>query len=339
MKLVTLKPRLARLQTCRASRLRLACRFLQRAVADQPGVSARRAAALRLRRPSHVRTETRGARVVDARAFIEHRLQQHLHFHQALVSVLRARESASSASREASASRLVRASRLAVTVLRRDQGRLVHTTLAREWMRSPMRGGQAGHRNDAHARHVAEVKGGNAPASPKLASIVLRLQIDSAPGWPADRSARALRRARSTSISADRAGRGTSTVNTASDVAFLAAIVRTRATRQIVRSIREDEKITPIWATHSTVRLVWRKPPTAASETNGQSVSIEHANIPIRTRPAQASAVSQDLLAEMAKRPTTAAQHIDSTVMDRVAEDVIRRIDKRARIERERRGL
>jgi hypothetical protein len=37
--------------------------------------------------------------------------------------------------------------------------------------------------------------------------------------------------------------------------------------------------------------------------------------------------------------PVTPAIKIDSALMDRLAEDVIRRVERRARIERERRGL
>jgi hypothetical protein len=73
--------------------------------------------------------------------------------------------------------------------------------------------------------------------------------------------------------------------------------------------------------------LVWRSAPRPASDAA------------IETRPPDArSAALRDELAH-SSRPALQMKDLDGTLLDRLTDDVIRRVERRARIERERRGL
>ncbi|HET8774101.1 MAG TPA: hypothetical protein VFP80_09935 [Thermoanaerobaculia bacterium] len=86
--------------------------------------------------------------------------------------------------------------------------------------------------------------------------------------------------------------------------------------------------------------LVWRTAPQAQAE---MPHGAAHASPPMTfSRPAARSAAAQELAPEAPRRAT---QHplrpgdLDPALLDRLTDDVIRRVEKRVRIERERRGL
>lgn len=89
--------------------------------------------------------------------------------------------------------------------------------------------------------------------------------------------------------------------------------------------------------------LVWRKPSPSAPEGAAHPLDRDRES-PTTSARANASASQADkvpTVAIMAQQAHEAvrANLLDSAVADRLADDVIRRVEKRLRIERERRGL
>jgi len=92
------------------------------------------------------------------------------------------------------------------------------------------------------------------------------------------------------------------------------------------------------WATKRPIDLVWRSSPNvaaAASPARRAEMSYSSSISASRSTPAQPSAVSS----RSRDATVVCATALDPALANRLADDVIRRIDHRARIERERRGL
>ncbi|MGH8236478.1 MAG: hypothetical protein ACREXP_05575 [Steroidobacteraceae bacterium] len=97
----------------------------------------------------------------------------------------------------------------------------------------------------------------------------------------------------------------------------------------------------PMRAPAATTSLVWRKSaPTAAEQAEQRAQpDIDSPSAPARSSsPAATNAAIPTITAQQA-REAVRANLLDSAVADRLADDVIRRVEKRMRIERERRGL
>jgi hypothetical protein len=87
--------------------------------------------------------------------------------------------------------------------------------------------------------------------------------------------------------------------------------------------------------------LAWRKPPHAI----GEGAAVEELGNVAQKSPARAAQTREAVLAAPAAQVrATAAEAmrlmaLDPKLIDRLADDVVRRVEKRVRIERERRGL
>jgi len=97
-------------------------------------------------------------------------------------------------------------------------------------------------------------------------------------------------------------------------------------------------------ATHAPATpasLVWRKPPSPAEQLEAKpDIDADGVQAPARTTgsPPAATAPLPTITPQQA-REAVRANLLDGAVADRLADDVIRRVEKRLRIERERRGL
>lgn len=91
----------------------------------------------------------------------------------------------------------------------------------------------------------------------------------------------------------------------------------------------------PAWATKSPVDSVWRAPPDKTSASVARATNSQESS--------HTSAVTSAIHTPPASKPTeraaVCATALDPGLADRLAADVIRRIDRRARIERERKGM
>lgn len=92
----------------------------------------------------------------------------------------------------------------------------------------------------------------------------------------------------------------------------------------------------PSWATKSPVDLVWRAPAEQASPSAARATSSREST---HTTSVTASAQTPPLPSNMTARTIVRATELEPGLASRLADDVIRRIDRRARIERERQGM
>jgi hypothetical protein len=133
--------------------------------------------------------------------------------------------------------------------------------------------------------------------------------------------------------------------------AVLPAQPRRRAAMTLATPTRESRAAAPTQAPSKPMRspaattpLVWRKSTSPAREPVDEQSIAESDSTAARARsnsPAPISSAGPPAPAITAQqaREVLRANLLDSTVADRLADDVIRRVEKRMRIERERRGL
>jgi hypothetical protein len=98
----------------------------------------------------------------------------------------------------------------------------------------------------------------------------------------------------------------------------------------------------PLRALTAPPSLVWRQPPAPASEEAEERADLDSnsPSAPSRTGasvPTSAAAIPATMPQQV--REAVRANLLDGAVAERLADDVIRRVEKRLRIERERRGL
>jgi hypothetical protein len=84
-------------------------------------------------------------------------------------------------------------------------------------------------------------------------------------------------------------------------------------------------------------QLVWRREPASGSESGHESRRIDHFVSSPSSRSSMHDAPGRAVA--QASRAALQANAIDPALLDRLTDDVIRRVERRARIERERRGL
>lgn len=111
-----------------------------------------------------------------------------------------------------------------------------------------------------------------------------------------------------------------------------------RAARALARSAttaRDSVSALPAWATQSPVDLVWRAPSDPSSTSSAHAARARPAGTvaatPLLQTPPAASRTSEQTIVRAAA--------LEPGLAERLADDVIRRIDRRARIERERKGM
>ena len=333
-----------------ARRLKLVGDFVSHVGDESTTHGAVRAAALRLRKTQRQQVARAAQNVthVDARTFIESRAQRHLHFHYAIQLPRGASGGSSDTASTHAATR--NNPRFAAAITRYSKSAVARGEVRR------------GARRLAGGTRLPEPVAGSGAstlASPREANWPSRLRVSSPTPSSAARSAlfgRAValveRRqrlpGRVSAVGHGTQRRGMATLRRRADEdqghstpAFIATTIRTRATRRIVRTIHEDEQPTAFSSTPSSVRLTWRRPQKPdSSEVPSLSQSIERAIPAPRVRASQASpSTTQSSSFDLATATPSNFQRMDSAAVDRFAEDIIRRIDKRARIERERRGL
>jgi hypothetical protein len=131
----------------------------------------------------------------------------------------------------------------------------------------------------------------------------------------------------------------------------LPAQPRRRAAMTLATPTRESRAAAPTQSaskpTHSPAAatpLVWRKSTSAAREQFDEQSIAESDSTPSRTRSSSPAPISNaapptPAITAQQAREAVRANLLDSAVADRLADDVIRRVEKRMRIERERRGL
>lgn len=101
-------------------------------------------------------------------------------------------------------------------------------------------------------------------------------------------------------------------------------------------------KMTPAAAFSRAPELIWRKEPTSRKDAPGDAASSEPQ---VAGRPPTATAADTTVTqsSSQPERPPSpkpvSLSDLEPSFVDRLAEDVIRRVERRARIERERRGL
>jgi hypothetical protein len=103
-----------------------------------------------------------------------------------------------------------------------------------------------------------------------------------------------------------------------------------------------DEAESLLASRHRAASIVWRRAPGTGDPNEGTGQpSIRQASATPRTdRSGDApSAATMSVVRSAAVAPPAAILKLDGPAIDRLAEDVIQRIDRRLRIERERRGL
>ena len=92
----------------------------------------------------------------------------------------------------------------------------------------------------------------------------------------------------------------------------------------------------PAWANKSPVDLVWRAPSDKASPSVARATNSRES---MHTTAVTPSALTPPSASKTTERPIVCATALEPELADRLAADVIRRIDRRARIERERKGM
>ena len=90
------------------------------------------------------------------------------------------------------------------------------------------------------------------------------------------------------------------------------------------------------WATRSAVDLVWRAPSDKVSASVARATSARETT---HTAAVASSVHAPPSVPKTAERTIVCATALEPGLADRLAADVIRRIDRRARIERERKGM
>jgi len=344
--LTTRESRITQKRGSWARRSKLVGDFVAHVADESTKHSAVRAAALRLRKPQRQQAARAAQSVthVDARTFIESRAQQHLHFHYAIQLPRGASGGSSDTASTHAATRsnprfATAVTRYAKSAAARDEGR----GGARRWaggtrLSEPVAG--------SGASTLALSREANWPSQLRVSSPTARSALFGRAVALVDRRQRLPGQISAVGHGTQR--RGMATLRRRADedqghsaAAFIATTIRTRATRRIVRTSREDDRPTAFSSTHSSVRLIWRRPQKPdSSEGPGLSQSIERAIPAPRVRASVASpSATQSSSFDVATATPSNFQRMDSAAVDRFAEDIIRRIDKRARIERERRGL
>ncbi|HZR83918.1 MAG TPA: hypothetical protein VFD92_22675 [Candidatus Binatia bacterium] len=109
------------------------------------------------------------------------------------------------------------------------------------------------------------------------------------------------------------------------------APVRHRRARQepTAPSVRLDRPVDLVWRTVRSTPGAPGESPHARAQTSAMPPLPSTASLPARA--------AEDVRDERTRR--AAAAPLDAAVLDRLADDVIRRVERRARIERERRGV
>lgn len=98
----------------------------------------------------------------------------------------------------------------------------------------------------------------------------------------------------------------------------------------------------PMLAQTAPPSLVWRKPPAPASQQVEERADLDSnsPSAPSRTNASvSTSAAAIPAITPQQAREAVRANLLDGAVAERLADDVIRRVEKHLRIERERRGL
>jgi hypothetical protein len=91
----------------------------------------------------------------------------------------------------------------------------------------------------------------------------------------------------------------------------------------------------PSWATTAPVDLVWRAPSDKPSASVARATTSREPDHTVATT----MSVHAPPPSKTTERPMVCATALEPGLADRFAADVIRRIDRRARIERERKGM
>jgi len=306
-----------------------------------------RGVALRFRKP--VRTFRTEPRESQARPRLESRIEQHLHFAWHLhVHTGGARRQAPPFSTPAShtiyTSPALLLTRPAGTA---PDGRTEHTTVTR--FRSVVRAERPfrAHTPDPQTRQLSLP---HSALTPRLRRASARFDAPSDEGTKTPGSMLGLWARRVASTSPALRDDTPQLQPRAVPPAFEKAHSRRTRTRvqRLVRTIEQNDtdvteavRLLSSRAKHRSVELVWRKP--ERQETAARAVDLETAapEMPTPPRPVEKRAVSSPDLQRIqtALRGPVAFPQLDPGTVDRLAEDVMRRIDKRARIERERRGL
>lgn len=331
-----------------SERIARLCQHRARGVDRASGHQAVRAAALRLRRPLRMTPSrfTAYSQRVDARTLIEERAEQHLHFSwhlhvrfgvPAAVSrterwhfindraLANARSPAPRASTGDSRPQDSPASRVyGVAAIRLRQAMPGgHAAMPRVATSACMRphatdvetstSGAAALRSARSERRGISVQGGRIPLRPAIFH-----RHRKAPASPATAGTEA-------SVSTDPL-----------------SLAQNRHSRRITaRTPREETLDAPASFAPTPARIVWRRP--ARTETAPDHRILERGAL---SRHEFDGRVSVPLKHDAALTPSTPhpaqptpAVRLDPAAVDRLADDVIRRIEKRGRIERERRGL
>jgi hypothetical protein len=101
------------------------------------------------------------------------------------------------------------------------------------------------------------------------------------------------------------------------------------------RTTKNSAAALPAWATQSPVDLVWRAPSDQSTAGPPHSTSAR----PARTSAAAPSLPTPPADSRTSEQTIVRAAALEPGLAERLADDVIRRIDRRARIERERKGM
>ncbi|WP_342315376.1 hypothetical protein [Lysobacter sp. FW306-1B-D06B] len=126
----------------------------------------------------------------------------------------------------------------------------------------------------------------------------------------------------------------------AQDQRLSAVAMRARASRASSPNTQgARHAMSPSQSMGGSPDLIWRAPPPAAVPASVQTLAQSpYPTTDETTRPTAFEPIEPADLAPQV-RAAMRAQVLDPAIVDRLADDVIRRIDRRARIERERRGL
>jgi hypothetical protein len=315
---------------------RPACRQVSRLLREGGGL---RGVSLRLRRPSKpVATAVGRNQFVDARTFIESRSENHLHFSQHLNLSLHAYAAAASVATRPvdlrNASQALRAQR--------------HWRQAREWLRPASAA-------PAMARAAVESPQRAASATGFRAGLIQTRRPLESTSEPSRRTPRMASRTTEQGFALPAAPMRTTRTQARLQLAkrefeFQAeaekpqraitlrhrntAAIRDRAqplaeARQRARELRHATPVRP-------VTLIYRKAGAGpAPEQRGMDL-MHLAQGEFRPRSANATPSSESA---PAYRANLVVPRFDGGMLDGLADDIIRRIDKRARVERERRGI
>ena len=312
--------------------LRIACRHLARMTPE--GFTAR-GVALRMRRPSKADAGIRRMAVVDARTFIESRSERHLHFSQHLNLTLNAFAASSAAVPRAPGVRD------ALPVLRAQR----HWRQAREWLRpasaatapvpkvGPARASLAARAfQETWVHHRQSPRTAPVPATPAARAPVSSGRDLIAASTRVSRTLARLRlakREQEFQAEADQPQRAVRLRHRDG------AVLRDRA--RLMADAREQALQVGFTASPRPVTLIYRKlAASPASPDRGMDL-MQLARTGFR--PAAESASPHPATHVPRNNPAAAFARIDDRALDGLADDIIRRIDKRSRVERERRGI